>query len=400
MKRFFVALLYTISLFLFFTACNCQKDKEQYLIVLSVDGFRWDYPDLYSTPNLDSMAMEGVKASAMQSCFPTKTFPNHYSMATGLYPDHHGLILNSFYADDIGGRYSIGDRHSVQDPAYYGGEPIWVTAEKQGLKAASYYWVGSEALHPSIWKNYDESLAFSSRIDSVFAWLSLPEKQRPRLIMWYMHEPDKISHKYGPKSVETKMEVERIDSLLGVFRHKLRHHPLASKINFVVVSDHGMCEISPERLIRIDSLIPEHWIERRSGDDVVVNIAPAKAYSDSVYLKLKKVQHILVWRKNEIPARLHFGSNSRIDEIVILADSSWNIGFSTHKNYLSGGHGFDNRNTDMDGIFYAYGPAFKKAYQQPKFINIELYNIFAKVLGLKPAENDGNIENVKGVFAN
>lgn len=365
-----------------------------------MDGFRWDYPEIYNTPNLDSMALLGVKAAAMQSCFPTKTFPNHYSMATGLYPDHHGLILNNFYADDAGGRYSIGDRNSVQDPVYYGGEPIWISAERQGLKAASFYWVGSEALRPSIFKLYDESVDFSSRIDSVIHWLSLPESRRPRLIMWYMHEPDKISHHFGPQSHETQKVVERLDSLVGVFRAKLRQHPLASQINFVVVSDHGMCPTSPERFIRLDSIIPDNWIQRRSGDDVVVNIAPVPEFSDTLYTVLKKIPHISVWRKNEIPERLHFGSHPRIDEILILADSAWNIGFSKHKNYLNGGHGFDNRNTDMDGIFYACGPAFKKAYRQPKFINIELYNIFAKVLGIKPAENDGNIENVKGVFKN
>jgi len=184
--------------FLLLVTITLNSQEKPYLVILSMDGFRWDYPEKVATPNLDSVAAVGVKAKSIIPSFPTKTFPNHYTMVTGLYPDHHGIVQNEFYDPESGRYYRIGDRKAVMDGTFYGGEPIWVTAEKQDVKSASYYWVGSEAeiggVRPAYWKEYDGKVPFENRIDSVISWLRLPEEKRPHLILLYFDEPDGYGH--------------------------------------------------------------------------------------------------------------------------------------------------------------------------------------------------------------
>jgi alkaline phosphatase D len=249
---------------------------------VSLDGFRWDYCKIYNTPNLNRLAQQGVKAERLISSFPTVTFPNHYSIATGLYPDHHGLINNSFPAPDLGLFYRMGDRTAVENSAFYGGEPVWETAEKQGARSASFYWVGSEARHPSYWKKYDESVTYEARIDTVIKWLGYPPEKRPELVTLYFDEPDATGHKFGPVSPQTKRVVERLDSLMGVLRTKLSMLPEARKINLIIVSDHGMEAISHERYINIKSLVPERMIASISGGNPVYLINPSAGKKDSI----------------------------------------------------------------------------------------------------------------------
>jgi alkaline phosphatase D len=227
MKKIISVTIIVFSLSVFLTSCYNKKNTEQaYLVILSLDGFRWGYPDSIPTPNLDAIAANGVKAVSLRPAFPSKTFPNHYTMATGLYPDHHGIVLNSFYDPASGREYAIRDREAVEDGYFYGGEPIWVTAEKQGVKSASYFWVGSEAeikgYRPSIWKEYEHKFPYDQRMDSVIAWLQLPPGQRPHLILWYMDEPDHSGHYYGPFSEGTNKIIMYEDSLLGIFIEKIK----------------------------------------------------------------------------------------------------------------------------------------------------------------------------------
>ena len=387
---------------LFHTSCkNSHNSDQPYLVVLSLDGFRWDYPQMYNTPNLNRMAEEGVRAEALIPCFPTKTFPNHYSIATGLYPDHHGIIQNGF-TDSALGVYEISNRASVMNAAFYGGEPIWVTAEKQNVKSAAFYWVGSEApvqgMYASIWKTYEHNFSFTARIDSVITWLQLPEKNRPHLIMWYIHQPDEIAHQEGPLSESTGKMVSYLDSLVGVFRTRLEALPIAGKVNFIVLSDHGMGELAEERTLYLDELVPRYWLSAASGRDIHLNLQATPAYKDSLYNRLKRVQHLNVWKKEEVPARLHYGTHPRIYDLVVAADSLWNIKITRTDGYDKGGHGYDNRNTEMHGIFYASGPAFRKGVTLPRFENVNLYSLFAEVLKVTPAANDGNLEPVRGAL--
>lgn len=384
----------------------CERDLEtyeNYVVLVSFDGFRWDYPDIYDTPTFDKMAEQGVKAERVVSSFPTKTFPNHYSIATGLYPDHHGLINNSFYAPDLDLLYRIGDREMVQNGAFYGGEPIWNTAEKQGVKAASFFWVGSEApvqgMQPTYWKIYDGSIPFSARVDSVIHWLKLPLEKRPRLVLLYFQEPDGIGHDYGPVHEETGNVIGELDGILAALRKKISQLPYGDRVNLLVTSDHGMGATSPDRYVNMFDHVREEWIEDVIGGNPMYLVDAVDGFEDSVATGLDRAEGITAWLKNQVPAYLHYGTNPRIPDVVLVADSSWSVGTkSDPSGYTGGTHGYDNRNTDMHHIFYAEGPAFKSGYTHPPFENVDIYPLIAEILGLDPASVDGKLEDVEGML--
>lgn len=382
---------------------DSRKPFKNYVLLVSLDAFRWDYNKIYNTPNLNKLAQDGVKADRMFSSFPTVTFPNHYSIATGLYPDHHGLIDNSFSAPDLGLFYRMGDRTAVENPAFYGGEPIWVTAEKQGVRAASFFWVGSEApvegMHPTYWKKYDKTVTFEERIDTVIKWLGYPPDKRPELVTLYFDEPDATSHTFGPVSPQTRKVVERLDSLMGVLRLKISALPEAKKINLIILSDHGMEAVSPSRYISIKSIVPERMIASISGGNPVYLINPAEGKKDSILYLLSKSKGLKAWSKSKLPAKWHYGTNPRIPEIVVVADSSWSIGTKPDGSSVKGGaHGYDNSNSDMFSIFYAAGPSFRKNYKFKELNNIDVYDLVCKILNIIPAKNDGDPSHIKGML--
>lgn len=400
-----ITLLFLLSIVsLYISSCCNKQDSKPYLVVLSMDGFRWDYPDSIPTPNLDAVAGKGVKAVSLQASFPTKTFPNHYTMATGLYPDHHGLVLNSFWDPDSNIYYAIRKREAVENGYFYGGEPIWNTAEKQGVKSASFFWVGSEATiggyKPSISKKYDHKIPYEARMDSVIAWLQLPEAQRPHLVMWYMDEPDWTAHGYGPFATETNEVIMYQDTLLGIFMEKIAALPHADKINLIFTSDHGMQASDPERTEYLEDYIRESWIDKIQGYNPNFNIMAKDGCLDSLYQALQQAEHFKTWKAGEVPARLNYGSNKRCMDLVVCADSAWRIKIRRDDRRGSlGDHGYDNRNTDMHAIFYAMGPAFKSGHIHPTFNNVDLYPLMTHILGLEPAEVDGKFENVSGMLA-
>ena len=381
-----------------------RKDPyRNYVVMVSLDAFRWDYPDLYYTPNLDKLAKEGVKADRLIPSFPTVTFPNHYTIATGLYPDHHGIVNNNFPAPDLGLYYRIGDRTAVGNPAFYGGEPVWITAMNQGIKSASFFWVGSEApvkgKHPTYWKIYDESITYEERIDTVIKWLAYPSGKRPGLITLYFDEPDATSHDYGPVSAETGKVVQRLDSLIGILRMKISALPFSGRINLIVLSDHGMGQVSPERYINIRSAVPQRMIASIFGSNPVYTINATDGKKDSVLYLLGKVKGLKAYDKAQIPARLHYGTNQRIQDIVVIADSSWSIGTRPDGSFYRGGaHGYDNANSDMHAVFYAAGPAFKKGYSFDHLNNTDIYDLVCRILKITPAQNDGNPDNFKKIL--
>jgi len=400
MLRIIIFSLLSIVLF-----SSCSKEipaDEQYVVMLSLDGFRWDYPDNIPTPNLDYIAGIGVKAKSLKPCFPTKTFPNHYSMATGLYPDHHGIVLNSFYDEDMDAYYRIKDRDAVENANFYDGEPIWVTAEKQGIISASYFWVGSEApikgKHPTYWKRYKHDYPFEARLDTVIAWLQLPEEIRPHLILWYMHEPDGVGHDHGPDGDITRSTVIYLDSLVGVFLHKLEELPITGQVNVIVTSDHGMGATSEDRVVIIGDYVNQDWFEIIEGYSPNINVKVKEEFLDTAFYVLSQIPHVKAWKKGELPDRLHYGNHPRVMDIILLADSSWIIEWEEQDSYDKGAHGYDNANTDMHAIFYAMGPAFIENHSHPTFNNIDIYPIIAHILELKSAKVDGKLDNVVGML--
>jgi predicted AlkP superfamily pyrophosphatase or phosphodiesterase len=387
-----------------FSCKGTEKTAEKnYVVVLSMDGFRWDYTDMTDTPVLDSIAKIGVKATSFKPAFPSKTFPNHYSLATGLYPDNHGIVQNNFYDEEFEAIYRIGDRNAVEDGKFYGGEPIWVTAEKQGVTSASYFWVGSEApiqgIQPTYWKRYDNNFPNEARVDSVINWLQLPVEKRPRLIMWYFSEPDGYGHRYGPGSDEVNKKVTQLDSLLGVFIQKLNQLPHKNQVDFIILSDHGMSSISVDRYIDLQKHIKQDWVSRAHGGNPAIMINAAEGYADSIVSALSQVPNLKAWKNEDVPERLHYGKNPRSMDILVLADNTWSIGWGEIRgSYSKGTHGYDNDEMDMHAIFYAFGPSFKKGYTHETIEVVDLYPLIAHLLKLQPAEVDGNLSNTKDML--
>jgi len=369
-----------------------------------MDGFRWDYPDHCPTPNLDRIAAQGVKARSLQPSFPSKTFANHYTMVTGLYPDHHGIVENSFYDPSTGRHYSISNRQAVEDASFYGGEPIWVTAEKNGIISASFFWVGSEApvkgIRPTYWKSYDHEFPFEQRIDTVIYWLNLPEERRPHLITWYMDEPDGIGHGEGPGGEGTLQMVTYLDSLLGVFLDKIEALPIANQVNIIVTSDHGMGPTSPERCVILKDYIDLSWFDEMEGYTPNLTFKVKNEFADTAWKALSTIPHMKVWKHGEVPDSLHYGMNPRTLDFILVADSAWQYSLTGKIPGSAGAHGYNPYNTDMHAIFYAKGPEFKVGYQHPTFENINLYPLICHILKIAPAPVDGDIENVRKMLKN
>jgi len=389
------------------TLTACQSPKGNYTVIISLDGNRWDYPEYYQMEFFDSLASVGVSAR-MEPSFPSSTFPNHYTMATGLVPDHNGLVNNSFWNPDTQHSYSIRDTESRFDPRYYLGEPVWITAQKQGVKCASVYWVGSDVAikdtYPTYYRHWDAEphWNFSERCDEVVRLLSLPENERPRLVMAYFDEPDHQGHVYGPFAPETKAMCEEMDSLMHSLYLRLKALPYGDRINFILAGDHGMTEISKDRFFAWYDVIPEEWVQRISGN-LPTSIWAKEGYVDSLYNRLKEVEHLNVWKHGEVPEYLNYGTSNRLGDIIVSPDLGWQFNFAPSSN--NGTHGFDCKETDMMVAFRAIGPDFKEGYEAPftegeksAFRNIDLYPLLCHLLGVKPAPVDGKLERIQKIL--
>ena len=373
-----------------------KRAPERYVIVVSLDGFRWDYPTIHGCPNVDAIAANGV-STAMWASYPASTFPNHWALATGLVPDHNGIVNNSFWAPDMDGYYSIGGPNKSVS-GYFLGEPIWVTAERQGIRTATIYWVGSDLAdpdrHATYWKNYSDLplLEYEDRISLALSYLELPKKERPHLIMIYFDEPDHSGHSYGPRSAEVGAAVTRVDEMVGRLREGIARSKYASQIDLIVLADHGMTDISYDRCVKPSDYIREEWYDRIiTGTPTSIFTKPE--YRDSVYNAFVGVEHVSVWKKEEIPAELCYGSSPRIGDIVVAPDLGWQVG-ERPRSY-PGAHGYNPYEPDMQPIFRAEGPDFKKGFIAASFRNVCLYPLVCYLLGIQPAPNDGSLEEVK-----
>lgn len=377
----------------------CQQNEKPYIVLLSLDGFRHDFPEKYPTPNLDSIARDGVRAKALLPCFPTKTFPNHYSIVTGLYPDHHGIVANKFYDPATDKIFALGSKEKF-NPIFYGGEPIWNVAEAQGIKTAVYFWPGSDVpingRYPSIWKKYDKQTTFEQRLDSVVHWLQLPPESRPHFIAVYLEQPDIAEHESGPWSEEAKQQVLLADSLAGILRRVVNNLPIADKLNLIIVSDHGLAETSIERSITLEEYIPARWLANPATmGNPVVFLKAKPEYYDSIKSVMSTIPHAKGYISKDMPRRFHFGKNLRSLDFTIVAENGWSIITSPPEKIKKGNHGYDNRDKDMWAIFYATGPAFKKGYVQKPFPNLSIYPLIAHILGITIPPADGKLQPVR-----
>ena len=376
--------------------------RDNYTVIISLDGLRWDYLDTYDVPFLNQMAHEGVKA-VMQPSFPSKTFPNHYTLATGLTPDHHGIIANNFWDRERGVEFSLGNKVARADGRYYGGDPVWLTAKHQGVKTATVFWVGSDVAvngeHPTYWRDYQtEQLDFPGRVDEIIRLLKLPENERPHLVMAYFEEPDRSGHDYGPMHRMTRRALEDLDLLLSNLWARIQLLPIASQVDFIVTGDHGMASVDPKRFVDIDDVLPKHWYERFCNDYPTLIYASAPQYIDSICNALQGVDHIRAWKRADVPTYLGYGTNKNMGDVVVLPDVGWLFADKPSKKQR-GSHGFDHLAADMQVGFRAVGPDFKVGYEKPdRFGNVCIYPLLCYLLGVTPSPNDGSLDEVRDML--
>lgn len=377
--------------------------RDTYTVIISLDGLRWDYLDTYDVPFLSvMMAREGVKA-VVQPSFPSKTFPNHYTLATGLTPDHHGIIANTFWDRERGVEFSLSNKDTRSDGRYYGGDPVWLTAKHQGVKTATVFWVGSDVAvkgeHPTYWHDYQtEQLDFKSRVDEIVRLLQLPEDKRPHLVMGYFEEPDRSGHNYGPLNILTRRALEDLDRLLESLWARIQLLPIADKVNFIVTGDHGMTSVDPQRFVDIDDVLPKRWYDRFCNDYPTLIYASAPQYIDSICDALQRVDHIRAWKKADMPAYLGYGTNPNMGDVVVLPDVGWLFADKPSKTQR-GSHGFDHLAADMQVGFRAVGPDFKVGYEKAeRFRNVCIYPLLCYLLGVTPSPNDGSLDEVRDML--
>jgi predicted AlkP superfamily pyrophosphatase or phosphodiesterase len=378
------------------------------LILISIDGYRANYIARGLSPNLAKLAADGVRAEAMRPSFPTLTFPNHYSIVTGLYPDHHGIVNNRFLDPKTGAKFVYNDRSTTDDPHWWGGEPLWVSVERQGKHAATMFWPGSDVdidgVRPEHWLPFDGKMTPNARVDQVLRWLDLPAGQRPDFLTLYFEQVDHAGHGFGPDSPEVNAALREIDAALGNLVDGLKQRGIFASTNIVVVSDHGMTATSEDRLVVLDKLIDMNDATVVTAG-VVAGIAPKPGHEREVdRVLLAPHAHMRCWNKSQMPSRLHYGSNARIPPIVCVADDGWLVETQSYldrpNHHISKGeHGYDNDDPKMRALFVAEGPAFKRHFGVPEFDNVDVYPLLARILGIEPVPNDGRLGPVAGMLS-
>lgn len=379
-------------------APESQAAVEPPLVMLiSIDGFRADYLDRGITPNLSRMAGEGA-TGPMRPSFPSVTFPNHYTLVTGLHPDHHGIIGNNMVDAELG-RFSLSAKEAVTDRRWWDqGEPIWVSAEKAGVKTATMFWPGSEAdirgVRPAYWTSFDQETLGDARVDRVLEWMDLPQDQRPQLTTLYFDIVDTQGHRFGPASPEAAEAIRSVDASIGRLVEGLKARGLYERTVLVVVSDHGMAATSPERVLVLDDLIDPAAVQIvYSGAVSFLNpVAGREAEVEAGLLGSRP--HLDCWKKSEIPARFVLGSNPRVSAIVCAAEPGWLLATRARPVTKPGGaHGYDNVSPDMAAIFIAHGPSVIQGRRLRDLDSVDVQPFLARLLGVDAPRGDGRPED-------
>jgi predicted AlkP superfamily pyrophosphatase or phosphodiesterase len=372
------------------------------VILVSIDGFRFDYLKRGKTPVLAALAERGV-SGPMRPSFPTQTFPNHYTLVTGLYPDHHGIVDNSM-EDPALGRFTM---DNSLDPAWWnGGEPLWVTAGAQGLKTASMYWPGSDRVirghQPDLWVKYDKAFLADDRVDRLLTWLDLPESERPDFATLYFDIVDTEAHHHGTNSPELTAALVSTDASLGRLIDGLKARGLFQRTNIIVVADHGMADTAPSRLLYLDDIVDPAAIHTvTTGTSTGLSLAPA-APADTLAKLLAPHDHMACWKKADIPARLHYGRNPRVPPVICSAEVGWYITTRERMKTLTfnlGNHGYDPAAPEMAAVFVAEGPAFARGRSVRPFDNVDVQPLMAHLLHLNAPKSDGSWRTFKGVLS-
>jgi predicted AlkP superfamily pyrophosphatase or phosphodiesterase len=403
MRPFFFAGLCGLALLII--ACSRPPSRAAEtppLLLISIDGFRHDYLDLAETPALDRLVQGGFKADSLHHVFPTKTFPTHYSIVTGRHPGTHGVVANSMWDPIRDDRFSLGNREAVMDGYWYeGGEPIWVTAEKQGLTAAAFFWPGTEArihrVRPSYWKPYNARTPYQERVEQVLEWMDLPEGQRPDLVTMYFSSVDSAGHRDGPRSEATAAALADIDGHLLDLLNGLDARGLLDSMHIIVTSDHGMSRVDIDQYILLDEYLDLSRL-RVSDWGPAGQIWAGEMTAEEIVEALQGAHpQMRVWRRADIPERLHFGGHHRVPDVLALADLEWMISNTPYmigrtRFSLMGMHGWDPSYHEMHGLLIAHGPAFAPGTRSPSLRSIDLYALMTHLLAIEPAWHEGSLK--------
>jgi len=371
------------------------------VILISFDGWRADYIERVSAPNLKALAARGVRAKGLISSFPAFTFPNHYTIVTGLYPEHHGIVANTIEEPGFPERFTI-SADTAKDPRWWGGEPIWVRAIRQGRKAAAVFWPGSEVpiggVRPTYWEPFDDDMPNAERVARALMKLALPEDQRPSFLTLYFSEVDHTGHDHGPDSPELLTAAAQLDHALGQVVEGVERLGLTDRVNLVVVSDHGKATVSDSRMIFVDDYVDLDTVDIVDLGAFLSLRPRPPATVDAVYGRLHgKHPQLTIYRREETPPRFHYRDNPRIQPILGVVGEGWTV--TSHKREAArkpdakprrGAHGYDPILRSMQGLFVAAGPSVKQAIVAEPFENVHVYDFLCALLGLTPAKNDGD----------
>ncbi|NUN68741.1 MAG: alkaline phosphatase family protein [Bacteroidetes bacterium] len=383
-----------LSFLLLTQFCILTAQSKQTTILISFDGFRWDYIERGLSPTLDSLRTAGVTARSLQPVNPTKTFPNHLAIVTGMYPEDHGIIQNDFWDRDANRRFRISDTVEVRDPRWYTGEAVWETARKAGKSTASYFWPGSELndeqRRPQHFEAYDQQRPYPVRVAGVLRWLALPEKERPDLVLLYFDAVDTHGHQSGPSSSQVNNAIAVVDSALRSLVNGLRRLSMADRTNIIVVSDHGMSEIVPERTMSIDHILSGERY-RTQWNGTMIGVESLDGRDTALVRKLRSALSgkAEVFLKKDIPSSYRFSRNRNIPPVMVFARNGWSILPTTVSsgdllNYGRGSHGYDSESQEMHGIFVAGGPAFRSGSRTGTIRTIDVHPLLCRVLGIRP----------------
>ncbi len=387
---------------------DTQSGKKPIVILVGVDGLRWDAIDRNPAPALRTLAKDGVRAEGLISVMPSVTFVNFYAIATGLYANHTGVVSNLSYSRKTG---HLMERDTHGQSEWWGGEPIWVTAEKQGLTTAAMFWLGSEAKiagkRPTYWYPYQHNKPKEERVQQVLDWLALPQETRPRLITLYFSDVDSAEHRYGPETPEEAAAILGVDKNIGDLVAGIEALGMQDQVNVIVVSDHGMTRLKKDAVVYLDDyinldeiMVPKFASAGGPSGDVSLHIfVKDPANIDKVFHKLANAHpKMQVYRREHLPKRWHLDNPDRTGDIFVVAEPGWTIfarGLTSKYKYAPlGMHGYDRHFHDMYGTFIADGPVFKDGLKAESFDNVNVYSLIAEILDIKPAKTDGSIDNV------
>ena len=385
-----------------------QRNKP-YLVLISVDGFRWDYMDRHPTPNMDRIAAAGSKAERLLPVFPTLTFPNHYSIATGLYPAHHGLVSNNFPDPSRDIWYSLKKRETVEDRWFYAGEPIWVTAETQGMVAASFFFVGTEApvkgVSPTHWRSFDKKISGEERVDQLLTWMAEPDEKRPHLYTLYFEDVDDNSHWRGPDSSENIEAIGRVDAYIGRLLDGLEQLPFAEQFNIILVSDHGQGAYleDPQPFLLTDHVNLDDITIIEGGSYLYVYFdqdQPDRA-ARIVSTVNENWQHGRAYLPESAPEKWHLDSNPRFPDVILVPEAGFAVLSTPEKTGAmnAGDHGWAPEAPAMHGFFVACGPNIKAGVPLGAVNNIDIYPLMLSILELDgPEIMDGDADKLSAAL--